>query len=615
MKKIISLFLIIGIIIHWVLWISSVNAIDTWSWSVQEDFVYTWEKYEDYKPWFSLENVAQWELIFSEDFESWVIDPVKFPVNYKSYIVEWKYLESYQYDTDKDSTIDTQLINFWDNWVTLDYDFKSIPNNNHFYGNVAIALVENNNENYIYWVNHLYNEVNSIKGDYKDWNTWWEVAKIPGIHNAWVHHNIKFDIVNNEIIHTINWIEYKKSTNLSYLKNKDFKITINPYARRWWSKVQTDNIKVYKNVSTPSTSEPVSTIPWLVASYDLNWDAQDSSGNGNHGTASNVTYETLSNGNKVAVFNGANSSISINNNTNLWITWDITLSTLVKWDGKNPWWTNDFWVLFTKHDQNNLEYEVLLNKHNGSINFYRWAENIFHSIWKIDTNWNHLIITHNSSQNIYKIYQNWELIYSWASNVLWTLSNGWVNIWSSKIRWGWSYYFNWLMTQQKIYNKALTQQEINTLYQEWQEYLGLNTPVVEIPNAPSNFLADNITSDSVSYTWSDNSVDWKQEDKFVIKDENDVIIKDNISADSTNIWESGLQASTEYQRKICAVNSAWEACSEIINFTTQIKVIEWKTTPFDFMGIVINVIETAEMFKVEFIIWGFKINFSIEKIM
>jgi hypothetical protein len=53
-----------------------------------------------------------------------------------------------------------------------------------------------------------------------------------------------------------------------------------------------------------------------VASYDLNGNAQDSSGNNNHGTASNVTYETLENGNKVAVFNGSNSIININNNYN-----------------------------------------------------------------------------------------------------------------------------------------------------------------------------------------------------------------------------------------------------------------------------------------------------------
>ncbi|MCP4523552.1 MAG: fibronectin type III domain-containing protein [Candidatus Gracilibacteria bacterium] len=139
--------------------------------------------------------------------------------------------------------------------------------------------------------------------------------------------------------------------------------------------------------------------------------------------------------------------------------------------------------------------------------------------------------------------------------------------------------------------------------------------IVEPPIAPSNFTTHNIDINAASYTWEDNSSDINQEKKFVIKDQNNTVIIDNISADITSITETSLVSDMQYQRKICASNRKGETCSESFTFKTQVENPDGKTTPFDFMGIVINVIETAQMFKVEFIIGGFKINFSIEKII
>jgi hypothetical protein len=367
-----------------------------------------------------------------------------------------------------------------------------------------------------------------------------------------------------------------------------------------------DEVKIYNSYITPEKVSdlyrPLDT-SWLVASYDLNWNAQDSSGNGNHGTESNLMYETLSNGNKVAKFNWSNTIVvsnitPYNNNNFTWNTWIKKTSSTVRVlaSTKQEWW-----------------YVSLIPAADGRMEFRMQTStpgSVF-STTTVDDN-NYHMVTWIRNNNEIELFIDG--ISQWTNNFDWSIGWNQLFLWnfSSLI---WSVYFDWYLSQFTSYNKALTQAEINTLYHEWQEYLGLNTPVVEIPSAPSNFIAENITSDSVSYTWNDNSSDLKQEDKFVIKDENNAIVKDNITANSTNIWEPGLQSSTQYQRKICAVNSTGEICSDLITFTTQIEVIEWKTTPFDFMWIVINVIETAQMFKVEFVIWGFKINFSIEKIL
>ncbi|QFR39281.1 hypothetical protein A9Q91_03530 [Candidatus Gracilibacteria bacterium 28_42_T64] len=135
-----------------------------------------------------------------------------------------------------------------------------------------------------------------------------------------------------------------------------------------------------------------------------------------------------------------------------------------------------------------------------------------------------------------------------------------------------------------------------------------------VPTAPSAVNTNNISLNGATYSWTDNSEGDNREYKHVIKDQDNNIIVDEIGANATNIIESGLTPNTSYQRKICAVNDAGEACSILINFTTKIEVTGGKTTTFDFAGIVINIVETLEMFKVEFNIGEFKINFSIEKI-
>ena len=87
-------------------------------------------------------------------------------------------------------------------------------------------------------------------------------------------------------------------------------------------------------------------------------------------------------------------------------------------------------------------------------------------------------------------------------------------------------------------------------------------------HAPTDFSVEFINNEDTTYTWTDNSHAPDNEDKYVIRDENDVLIADNIPADTTEYTEVGLARETSYQRKVCASGVEGEECSELLQFTT-----------------------------------------------
>lgn len=265
MKKNICRFLMIGMIFPFI-WINISLAIDDSTWwliNQNQEFNYQWLKYNDYNKWFEL-NELPWELIFSDDFSSSILSNTNYVKNNnnRSSIVNWT-LETVQAVTDQPSDIHSKWFNFWDDWVTFEIDFKSMPNSDYFYWGISFYTNENWTDKWFYSLQHLYTKYypnwysslkNSIITNYLSGTTWVVPVDIPWIHNAFVNHKIKFDIKNNKIIHTINGVEYSKNFDLSQLKWKDFKFSISPYG--WWTghKVVTDNIKIYSN-------KPLVTLP------------------------------------------------------------------------------------------------------------------------------------------------------------------------------------------------------------------------------------------------------------------------------------------------------------------------------------------------------------------
>ena len=86
---------------------------------------------------------------------------------------------------------------------------------------------------------------------------------------------------------------------------------------------------------------------------------------------------------------------------------------------------------------------------------------------------------------------------------------------------------------------------------------------------PTSFLTTKTEHDYVSYSWEDTNSWEYNEEKYVLKDENNNIIVDNIWKDTINYKETWLTQLTSYQRKLCAVNNSYqEKCSDLIRLTT-----------------------------------------------
>ncbi|MCP4523968.1 MAG: LamG domain-containing protein, partial [Candidatus Gracilibacteria bacterium] len=218
------------------------------------------------------------------------------------------------------------------------------------------------------------------------------------------------------------------------------------------------------------TSEPEPTgsgTGELIGSWDLNGNAQDSSGNNNHGVENNITYEILSNGNKVAVFDGG-SSVQIPQSI---LTNGDTLSI-----------SGNFYTSIN----NGIQQNIFRTANGTPATYLRMRDGKLTLGIAIDGS-NYLLKNsavlpintwYNYTANIdgngdLELYLNGEL----QTN---TISLGNVNssyigtsfyLGSSESN---SLYLNGKLSQTKIYNRLSTIEEVDTSFQEGQEYLGLN---------------------------------------------------------------------------------------------------------------------------------------------
>lgn len=215
----------------------------------------------------------------------------------------------------------------------------------------------------------------------------------------------------------------------------------------------------------------------LVWEWLLDGNTLDTSWNWNNWTTTNVTYIKTDRGyqSQAGSFNGSNSRVTAGIN---WITnWDKTVSIWVKW-------TNDSGTANTQHafnvwaNRNNVSnWTINFSYSHGNSDFQRaWAvSNTSNNYFPIKYNtqlfwwiWYHLIYT--QSWNTARCYLNW--ILENTVTLSWIIDSP-----SQTIIWSWrswaSYlsYFNWQIQWVRIYNRAISQDEIQLLYLEWKRLL------------------------------------------------------------------------------------------------------------------------------------------------
>lgn len=201
----------------------------------------------------------------------------------------------------------------------------------------------------------------------------------------------------------------------------------------------------------------------LVGWWPLNGNANDFSGNSNHGSVSGATVASGLD-QLCYSFDGVDDKITITDNTVLNPTNAITVSTWIKWTTNNPNWE---WLISKNSDSGATNGYALFKQPDG-VNQIRFCVNgvgngITISTFTIGT-WYHIIGTATAGSSV-KLYVDGTKVSETATVPNPIVSyNGYLGINSA------AYYpspnnFNGFIQDVRIYNRALSADEVNILYE------------------------------------------------------------------------------------------------------------------------------------------------------
>jgi hypothetical protein len=202
----------------------------------------------------------------------------------------------------------------------------------------------------------------------------------------------------------------------------------------------------------------------LVGYWPFNGNANDESGNGNNGTVNGATLTTdrFGNTDKAYNFDGVDDFINISATNGLSPSNGLSMAAWIKWNGSNGI-TNHQYIFqiapnpngyITINDDGTLAVNVLNCNCSTDIGI--------DSVINFNT-WYHVVLTYDLSLGEMMMYLNGNLIGQTTENIFsyYTVNN-------TPSRFG-NYYFNshyfkGLLDDVALYNRALTPQEINDLY-------------------------------------------------------------------------------------------------------------------------------------------------------
>lgn len=249
-----------------------------------------------------------------------------------------------------------------------------------------------------------------------------------------------------------------------------------------------------------------SSIPrtWLIWEWLLDWNWLDTNDwTKNNGITTNVTYVSTERWyqKQAGSFNGDSSYMSVWHNYQLNISDEITINYTKKYDSSQTTYAIDIYKWYDVSWITRINYSAIMNASWVFFVIYNWSWRSFSSVWFTPENWKiyNITLTHKwwtMSKSSIKInwinYQiSWDIsAYSFITNSdpLWI----WAIVWYSPIS---AVAVKWLIQSVRIYNRVLSQNEIQNLYQEWLRQLWA--------------WSDNILSSAVAYydfNWDANDI-------------------------------------------------------------------------------------------------------------
>jgi hypothetical protein len=198
----------------------------------------------------------------------------------------------------------------------------------------------------------------------------------------------------------------------------------------------------------------------LVAHYPFNGNALDESGNGNHGTVHGamLTEDRFGKSDGAYSFDGKNDyiisspNLPIGNSVRSISVWFKSTSD----SGYNGWYTNTVTSWGNASDNNNCDIAF----YQGKLLFGAFANDVRTDVLVNDGSWHHVVVIHNGT--ILKIYLDHEVI---ASNKIRELNTTNSSFYIGKRSGQSNQHMDGVVDDVRIYNRALTESEIQQLYQ------------------------------------------------------------------------------------------------------------------------------------------------------
>ena len=240
----------------------------------------------------------------------------------------------------------------------------------------------------------------------------------------------------------------------------------------------------------------------LVAAYSFDTGAgstvADLSGKGNNGTLTNVTWSSAGRYGSAASFNGSSSLITVPDSSTLDMTGSMTLEAWVKPKTLGATWR----TVVLKEQPSEVVYALYANSETSQptgIAYTGGAERTSRGGSQLPVAaWTHLATTWNGTS--VRLYVNGTLVASYAASGAMPISTGALRIGGNKV---WSEWFDGLIDEVRVYNRALSQAEVQS---------DLASPIASgqtpppsdtsPPTVPAGLHPTAVTATSVSLAWT-----------------------------------------------------------------------------------------------------------------